>query len=48
MSNGGRHENALDLFGGYCRTMTTAEILAEIEQIIGLRNSDSWHGGRIP
>ena len=25
-----RHENALAAFGGYCRTMTTAEMLAEI------------------
>lgn len=25
-----RHENALEAFGGYCRTMTTAEMLAEI------------------
>jgi nicotinamidase-related amidase len=26
-----RHDNALAAFGGYCRTMTTAELLAEIE-----------------
>jgi nicotinamidase-related amidase len=26
-----RHENALDAFSGYCRTMTTTEFLAEIE-----------------
>lgn len=27
-----RHDNALKAFGGYCRTMTTIEILAEIGQ----------------
>lgn len=26
-----RHDNALEAFSGYCRTMTTAEILREIE-----------------
>jgi nicotinamidase-related amidase len=25
-----RHDNALAAFGGYCRTMTTAELLGEI------------------
>jgi nicotinamidase-related amidase len=27
-----RHENALRAFSGYCRTMTTVEILAEIDR----------------
>lgn len=26
-----RHENALEAFGGYCRAMTTAQMIAEIE-----------------
>ena len=40
-----RHENALSLFSGYCRTMTTTEILAEIEVGIGSETSFPQHSG---
>lgn len=32
-----RHDNALKAFGGYCRSMTTGEMLREIEQSIAPR-----------
>jgi nicotinamidase-related amidase len=35
-----RHDNALAAFGGYCRTMTTGEMLEEIERVVPSNLSD--------